>query len=139
MKKNNYFGLITVLFLVIAVVFTNSCKKPEPCEALITVYDTTGTIPQPNVNVKLFATVTTSNGTAIGDLKAEGTTDSEGKVSFTIKLPAVLDIDCTIPNCTIQPPTFVNGVYVAGKYCHGKGIIKLEEGKTSEKKIYLRD
>jgi hypothetical protein len=136
MKKIKLFsGFILVVALTAVVFLGNSCAKPKPCKAIITVYDTTGSVPQANVHIKLFANV---NGN-VADLKAEGDTDSDGKVSFTFKLPAILDIDALKATCTVVPPSTTAGVYSPGKYCHGKSIIKLEEGKTIEKSVNLKD
>ena len=137
MKKIKLFSGFVLVIAITAIVFVgNSCKKPQPCKSIITIYDTTGSIPQAGVHVKLFANV---NGTT-ADLKAEGDTDSEGKLALTFKLPAILDIDAQKPSCTVVAPTYTTGnVYVPGKYCHGKGIIKLEEGKTIEKSVNLKD
>ncbi|MFL5753812.1 MAG: hypothetical protein ACJ76F_10430 [Bacteroidia bacterium] len=136
MKKIKLFSGFIVALAVMGIIFiSNSCAKPKPCKAIITIYDTTGTVPQANVHIKLFANV---NG-SVADLKAEGDTDSDGKLSLTFKLPAILDIDALKANCTVVAPTTTAGVYVPGKYCHGKGIIKLEEGKTIEKSVNLKD
>jgi hypothetical protein len=129
-------GFAFAALVTAAVMLGNSCVKPKECKANITVYDTTGSVPQSGVTVKLYATV---NGNT-ADLKAEAITDGEGKVSFTFKLPAIMDIDAQKPNCTIVPPSYnSSGQYVHGQYCHGKGIIKLEEGKTTDKSVNLKD
>jgi hypothetical protein len=123
---------ILVLVLVVSAtgVFTNSCNKPKPCKGTITVYDSAGNFQQSGVVVKLYSNVTTpSGGTATADLKWEGVTDSYGTVTFTFKLPAIMDIKAERPNCTPNVATH--------NYCVGTGIIKLEEGKTIEKKVRL--
>lgn len=119
-----------ILVVLMTGVFTNSCNKPKPCKGSITVYDSAGNFQQEGVVIKLYSNVTTpSGGTATADLKWEGVTDSYGTVSFTFKLPAIMDIKAERPNCTPNPAT--------SKYCTGTGIIKLEEGKTIEKKVRL--
>jgi hypothetical protein len=139
MKKFSFFTIVFLLALGAVMMFSSSCNKPEPCKAIITIKDTLGLNVQAGVTVKLYATVTTATGTAIGDLEAEGVTDSEGKVNFNFKLPAIMDIRAEKPNCTITTPTVTStGGYVAGKYCQGKGIIKFEEGKTNEKTVLLK-
>lgn len=136
MKKIKLFSGFILALAAGAVLFLgSSCNKPKPCKAIITIYDTTGSVPQANVHIKLYANV---NGN-VADLKAEGDTDTDGKVSFTFKLPAILDIDALKASCTVVPPSTSGGVYTPGKYCHGKGIIKLEEGKTIEKTVNLKD
>lgn len=139
MKKFSFFTIIIVAALGGIFIFSSSCNKPKPCKGIITVMDTLGVTPQEGVLVKLYATVTTSSGTAVGDLEAQGTTGSDGKVEFTLKLPAIMDIRAEKPNCTPTPPsTGTGGNYIPGKYCTGKAIIKFEEGKTNEKTVNLK-
>ncbi|MCD6068853.1 MAG: hypothetical protein K0S33_3679 [Bacteroidetes bacterium] len=140
MKKFSFFTIVIVMVLGGISVFSSSCNKPEPCKGIITVMDTTGTAVQAGVLVELRATVTTaSGGTAQGDLKATGTTDGSGRVEFTLKLPAIMDIYAEKPNCTPVAPHYnTSGQYVAGSYCTGKAILKFEEGKTNEKIVYLK-
>ncbi len=139
MKKFSFFTIVCLLAVASVMMFSSSCNKPKPCKAIITVKDTTGNTLEAGVTVKLYATVTTTTGTAIGDLKAEAITDSEGKVNFEFKLPAIMDIRAEKPNCTVTShTTTTSGSYVPGKYCQGKGIIKFEEGKTNEKIVLLK-
>jgi len=139
MKKFSFFTIVCLLALGAVMMFSSSCNKPEPCKAIITVKDTLGINVQPGVMVKLYATVTTATGTTLGDLKDSAATDSEGKVRFTFKLPAIMDIRAEKPACTVTSPTVTStGGYVAGVYCQGKGIIKFEEGKTNEKTVLLK-
>jgi hypothetical protein len=133
--------LYTVLALILALtgitLVTNSCGAPKPCKAIITIMDTTGRVPQSGATVKLFATI---NGNT-ADLKAQGVSGSDGTISFEFKLPCILDIDAQMPSCTSTPPTENSTTHVVtvGKYCHGKAIIKLEEGTTAQKIVYLKD
>ncbi len=130
MRKIKLYPVLIIGFSLLFLLFTAAkCNRHRDCKASITVLDSLGTVPQVGVNVKLYATVTTSSGgTTTADLKAEGVTDSNGKVFFTFKLPAIMDIKADKPNC----------VSAIGKWCTGKGIIKLEEGKTTEKIVYLK-
>ncbi len=121
-------GLVAIIMTI--AIFGNACGKPKPCKGTMTVYDTTGVFPQAGVLVKLYSTVTTpSGGTATADLKWQGTTDASGIVSVTFKLPAIMDIRAERIGCVPKPSTKT--------YCIGTGIIKLEEGKTIEKKVRL--
>ncbi len=122
---------IFVIFSGLALFFIlgNACNKNKECKASILVLDSTGVKPQPDVVIKLYATVQTNGGTQVADLKAEGTTDVNGKVFFTFKLPSILDIEAKKINCVLIP---------GKQWCSGKGIIKLEEGKTTDKTIYLK-
>jgi hypothetical protein len=140
MKKFSFFTILITLIMGGVFILSSSCNKPKPCKGIITVLDTTGAVAEAGVVVKLYATVTTSTGgTATGDLEAEGITDGSGKVEFTLKLPAIMDIQAKKPNCTIVAPHYgTSGNYIAGSYCEGKGILKFEEGKTNEKIIYLK-
>ena len=118
--------IIVAGFLLSCLLFTNtSCKKNTDCVALIQCVDSTGSVSYPNANVQLYATVkTVNNGTVIADVKASGVSDSDGKVKFTFKLPAIYDIKATLASGT---HTLV-----------GNGIIKLEEGKTVSATVNLR-
>ena len=113
-------------FLFTGMVFTSlSCQKKTDCVALVQVVDSTGTVVYPNANVQLYATVkTASGGTVIADVKGNGITDSDGKVKFTFKLPAIYDISGKLAKGT--------------KTLSGISIIKLEEGKTVEKTVTIR-
>ncbi len=118
--------LIVAGFFLSCFLFTNtSCRKHTDCVAVIDCVDSTGTVTVPNVNVQLYATVkTASGGTVVADLKGNAITDSDGKVKFTFKLPAIYDIKASIKTGT--------------RTLIGTGIIKLEEGKTVGKTVTLR-
>jgi hypothetical protein len=60
-------------------------------------------------------------------VKANATTDSGGEVKFTFKLPAIYDIRATLITTSAPTKTLV-----------GTGIIKLEEGKGSNKTVTLK-
>lgn len=94
--------------------------------ATINCVDSVG-VPVNNAAVLLYATIkTSSGGTVTADLKANATTDAGGQVKFTFKLPAIYDIRATVVT-TAPTKTLV-----------GTGIIKLEEGKGSEKTVTMR-
>ena len=139
MKKIKITDFVFLTAIAAIVLFSFSCNKPKPCKAVITVMDSAGTAGQPGISVKLFATVTTQTGTTTADLKAEGVTDSKGKVEFEFKLPAIMDIRAEKPNCTSSfPSTNTQGQYVPGVYCKGRGIVKFEEkDEANEKTVYL--
>jgi hypothetical protein len=129
MKKIIYsFAFITLAGLFIFK--TSSCKGPQPCNAVITVMDSSGTKTQSGVKVHLWAQVTyNGNSNYQGDLTADGTTDANGQVKFTIKNPCILNITATVPSCTTN--------ISAHKFCEGTGIIKFEEGQTNTKTVNL--
>lgn len=117
--------LVVAGFLLSCFILTGtSCQKNTDCKATVTCVDSSA-VPMPNVNVLLYATVKTSNGgTVTADLKANGTTDEGGQVRFTFKLPAIYDIRATR--------------VVGTKTLTGSGIIKLEEGKGTEKTVTVK-
>lgn len=126
MKINLKYTFFLGAIIALAFVFNNACKGPQPCKCVIKVTDSSGANPKAGVKVNLYANVTYNGNTSVADLKAEGTTDSEGKVRFTFKLPAVMDILATDPSCT-----------TTNCKKNGKGIIKLEEAKEIEKTVKL--
>ncbi len=111
----------SLISAVLIVILAMSCK-PKPPACVITVKDKNGATAMAGVRVDLFATVQGN----IADLKADGVTDKDGKVYFTFKNPCVMDIRATVSNCT-------------GAYCSGTGIVKLEDGKTNQKTIYINN
>lgn len=118
-------AIILAGFLISTFALTNiSCQKNTDCVATINCVDSVG-VPVNNAAVLLYATIkTSSGGTVTADLKANAVTDAGGTVKFTFKLPAIYDIRATMatPSKTIV----------------GTGIIKLEEGKGSEKTVTLK-
>ena len=128
--NKKFFALI--IFLPVAAMLMmqlNSCNPPKPAKCVITVKDSAGNKVLAGVNVKLEANVTYNGNTYKGDLEAEGTTDAEGRVNFTFKNPCVMDVIATVPSCTVIPSK--------STYCNGRGIVKMEEGKTAEKTIRI--
>jgi len=139
MKKFSFFTILSLIALGGIMIFSGSCNKPKPCKAIITVMDTTGSAVQAGVLVQLKAYVTTATGSTKADLETEGVTDASGKIEFTLKLPAIMDVFAKKPNCTVTSHTYTtNGTYVPGSYCEGKAIVKFEEGETAEKTVYLK-
>lgn len=127
MKK---FYSFTFIALIGIIVFQwSSCKGPQPCKATITVYDSAGIHPQANAAVHLFAQINYNGMVYQGDLKANGTTDASGQVSFTIKNPCILDIRATVAKCDSTP--------LHPHYCLGTGIIVFEAGKTNTKSVMI--
>jgi len=119
--------LVIAGFFLSAFLFTNlSCTKNTECKATIKCVMDSSNVPLNNAAVLLYAVVKTptSSVTYTADLKANGTTDANGEVKFTFKLPAIYDIKATYTS--------------ASKTYTGAGIIKLEEGKTVDKTVTLR-
>ena len=112
--------IVSTLALVCLIGLGTSCQKNTDCKLIITTVDSVGNM-LPNTIVKLYANVKTSTGTTVeADLKAEGVSDGSGASSYTFKLPAILDIKASLGSKK------------------GVGIIKLEEGKTVEKKVTVK-
>ncbi len=124
-----------VLPFIIFVVSTNyyfiSCKKNTDCKARVKCVYQDGS-PVEGAAVRLYATVKTpANGTTTADIKANGTTDGGGTVSFVFKLPAIYDIEAI-------KVAAATGTAVGSTTLTGIGIIKLEEGKTVEKTVTVK-
>lgn len=115
--------VIISVFVLATFTFTSfGCDKKTDCNATITVVDSSGIVS--NATVKLFANVKSGNTNYVADVKATGTTDEGGVVKFTFKLPAIFDINATK---VVGTHTYV-----------GTGIIKLEEGKGTEKTVTIK-
>lgn len=119
--------VITGFFLAFFLFTNTSCNKNTECKATIKCVDSVSN-PLNNAAVVLFATVKTptSQVTYTADLKANGNTDANGEVKFTFKLPAIYDIRASY------------SVPGSSKTYTGAAIIKLEEGKTVDKSVILK-
>jgi hypothetical protein len=98
-----------------------SCDKKTDCAASIKCVDKNGQAIE-GASVQLYATVNNSP-TIIGDVKANGTSDANGEIKFTFKLPAIFDIHST--------------KVISTNTLSSKSIIKLEEGKTATKVVTM--
>jgi hypothetical protein len=128
--KQKLFAFLFIAPAALLLMFQlNSCNPPQPSKCVITVRDSSGNKLLSGINVHLYANVTYNGSTTQADLKADGVTGSDGRVSFSFKNPCVLDIKATVANCTVNP-----GAHV---YCTGTGIVKCEEGKTAEKTVRI--
>ncbi len=111
--------------------FLMSCTKNTDCKAMVKVVYADGS-PVDGAAVKLYATVKTGAiATVTADIKANGTTDGAGTVSFLFKLPAIYDIQASIVSTS-------TGTAPVTATMVGVGIIKLEEGKTVEKTVTVK-
>lgn len=109
------FKILSAALLLSTFAFT-ACNKDKSCKANITCKDQNGA-PVKGAEVLLYANIKPN---VDGDIKAHGVTDDNGKVSFVFKLPAIFDVKATVATKTVQ------------------GIIKLEEGKTSEETLTVQ-
>ncbi|MHB8259460.1 MAG: hypothetical protein ACYDCN_01465 [Bacteroidia bacterium] len=127
MKK--FYSILFIAFVGIITFQWSSCKGPQPCKGIITVYDSAGTHPQVGATVYLYANVNYNGATYQGDLKVTGTTDASGQFTTTIKNPCILDIRATAAQCDSTP--------LKPHYCIGTAILVFEAGKTNSKSVYL--
>ena len=93
--------------LFLTLLFSTACNKDKSCKATIDCKDANGDAVK-GAQVFLYAEV---KHNIKGDIKAQGVTDENGRVSFIFKLPAIFDIDAAVNSKS------------------AKGMIKLEEGK----------
>jgi hypothetical protein len=109
----------------LVLVAGSSCQKNTDCKATVRCVDDKGEALK-NTSVYLYAPVKAgpTSPTIIADVTASAVTDDEGCARFTFKLPAVYDIKATST--------------VGTKAVAGTGIIRLEEGKGSEKTVVLK-
>ena len=99
------FKFVSGLFLTLLL--AAACNRDKSCKATIDCKDANGDAVK-GAQVLLYAEV---KHNIKGDIKAQGITDENGRVSFIFKLPAIFDIDATVNSKS------------------AKGMIKLEEGK----------
>lgn len=116
-------------FLLLALTISGlSCQKETDCTAKVICLDSTG-VAISGATVNLFAQVKDPNdpkgtNTFTADVKASGTTDESGQVSFVFELPAIFDIDAS--------------KVIGTKTYKETSIIKLEVGETVEKTLTLK-
>lgn len=112
-------------YITLPLLILVSCQKQTDCKTTIRCVDSTGA-PVANAKISLYAPVK-AGGTAAtytADVKADGSTDNGGEARFTFKLPAIFDVKATVAQGT--------------KTLSGTGIVKLEEGKGTEKVITVK-
>jgi hypothetical protein len=109
------FKILSTALLASAFAFT-ACNKNTECKANIKCQDKNGA-PVKGAEVLLYANIKPG---VDGDIKAHGVTDDNGKVSFVFKLPAIFDVKAAVSTKTAT------------------GMIKLEEGKTSEETLTVQ-
>jgi hypothetical protein len=114
-------GILAVSAIVLVVFSVTSCKEPGPPKAEITVLDSAGVNKMSGATVHLHSIV---SGNII-DITDK--TDGSGKVYITLKLPANLNCDITMPNPAVP-----------GDNLEGGGYVIFEEGKTTEKTFNIK-
>ncbi len=121
MKQVNYFWGV-ILIIVGSLVYL-SCKKDTTCKVNVKCVNASTGAAVGDALVKLYAPVkTASGGTVIADVKAEGTTNSDGVVSFKFKLPAIFNIRAEKTSDSLV----------------GIGIVTMEEGKTVDATVQMK-
>ena len=108
-------ALLSVVLFASVLIFSGSCKKETDSKAVITVLNASTGAPVVGALVRLDY----QGGGLQSD---QQTTDGSGKTSHTFKYPAVLDI-------TVDASAQGYTVYT--------GLVKLEEGKTTEETVKL--
>lgn len=135
---NKYF-LISVVILISGIVFTNSCSKPTPPKAVVTVIGTDkngNEIHQSGATVIVRADPDTHDehgnvGHVRPDLDsdegmyANGVTDGNGTISFDFKYEAILRVYAYV-------------VPKKNDTLWGEGALILTEDETYSETVYLR-
>ena len=123
MTKSKFHKILLPLFCIVAFtyIFSSSCKKDKKCYASITVIDGVTEAPVYGATVHMYPPPNQNPTLTIQE--QTGTTDGSGVVTFTFKLPAILQTDATPPS--------LSGLNSGG------ALVKLEEGKQVSKTIKL--
>ena len=123
MLKGKFHKILLPLFFIVAFafIFSSSCKKNKDCDAVITVLNGTTGARIYGATVHMYPPP--SQNPTLDMQNQTGITDAAGTVSFTFKLPAILQADGTAPSSY--------NLKVGG------ALVKLEEGKSVSKTIKL--
>ncbi|MBI4930794.1 MAG: hypothetical protein HY841_08540 [Bacteroidetes bacterium] len=122
MQSSRYPAYVFIACLsVFMLAFSFSCQRNKECDVVINVVDGNNSSPVFSATVHLYPPPGTNGNLNIQD--QTGVTDAAGSVSFTFKLPAILQADITpISTSTLTA---------------GSALVKLEEGKQVSKTIKL--
>ncbi|MCE2845770.1 MAG: carboxypeptidase-like regulatory domain-containing protein [Sphingobacteriales bacterium] len=114
-------SFIQVLTLVTVVLLSAaSCKKTEPCEAIITVVDPQGA-PVPGARVVLRQDSVVNPQTGVrADILEEEFTSSNGEAIFEFKWEAVLNVEVDVDTLS------------------ARDYIRLEQSETVRKTVTVR-
>ena len=113
--RYNKLVLLFTLFFSAIILFSTSCHRNKDCDVVINVADGNTGGPVIGATVHMYIPPGSPPPTN-GNLQIQdqtGTTDASGSVSFTFKLPAILQADVTAPL----------------PYSNATKLVKLEEGK----------
>jgi hypothetical protein len=130
MKNNNILSALALSFSVLVfagtIIFSASCKKNKDSDVIITVMDGTQNVPVASATVHIYPPPSQPPPSGSSNLSGQdqtSITDAAGTVSFTFKLPAILQADVTPPPLSGLSPA--------------SALVKLEEGKQVSKTIKL--
>lgn len=127
MKK--YKILVPVLLLlVISLVNLNSCKKPEPPKAIVTVTDQNKNAIE-GAFVKVYPDVSSPTNEDVND---STTTDASGKAKFEFKYEGILSVEA---RATKHSTTTLGADTIITYYGHS--ILILENDKTYEETVII--
>ena len=118
LKSTFIFSLLALLGITLLF---STCKKDTECTAVITVKmqnDTLVYVP--------FATVKIHKS----DVYEEGVTNTQGQISKTFKLEAILEVDAVF--ITVPPDTLT-----LADTLYGKTVVRLVPGKTVNKTVFI--
>ena len=113
--------VFTVFLSAFMLAFSFSCQRNKECDVVINVVDGNTSAPVFGATVRMYPPSGTGGNLNIQD--QTGVTDGAGSVSFTFKLPAILQATVT--------PAATSTVSAGG------ALVKLEEGKQVSKTIKL--
>lgn len=117
-NMNRYLLFLTLAFVGLLTV--SSCKKTEPCEAIITVVDTLGRpVAAAKVVLRQDSVVNPETGVR-ADIFDEEFTTSDGEAIFKFSWEAVLNVEVTYLTTT------------------AKDYIRLEQSETVRKTVVLK-
>lgn len=114
-QKSAFTARLVLACVIIGTLFSVSCRKNKECTGIITVVTKDTAAGAPLVPV-MGATVQL----AYGNLNEKSVTDSEGRATFILKLPATPNVYCS------------KGALI------GQSYIKLEPGETVEKTVEIQ-
>jgi hypothetical protein len=117
MKRNIVRFFCAFVFLACVIVSFSSCKDDNKCKLVVTVLDVTNT----SEVISGVKVVVAKGSSAVHE---EGITDSKGEARFTFENEAILDIE-------------VSKTDVIGYTRTGKSTVRLLEGETVSKQVYL--
>ncbi|MEK6616294.1 MAG: hypothetical protein AABZ32_09320 [Bacteroidota bacterium] len=125
MLTSRYHKFILIFAFLFAGVFffSSSCKRNKDCDAVINVVDGNTNTPVFGATVHMYPPPSPNPNPTLDIQDQTEVTDAEGAVTFTFKLPAILQADITpLTTSTLNS---------------GGALVKLEEGKQVSKTIKI--